>query len=128
MTKTPSQKWNESILIHKKNCQQVTKISKSIRYVGVINQFGRTLTGLIQPGTKPSLKAEQVKNEFFIISNLITLRNDQTTAFGELDYIILKHKKVIIVAFQQKKNTYYVSIDSDVKDLEKIILKIKKLI
>ena len=128
MTKTPSQKWNDVIQIHKKNCQKITKISKSIRYVGVINMFGRTLTGVIQPGTKPLLKSEQVKNEFFIISTLITLRNDQSKAFGDLEQLILKHKKVTIVAFQQKNITYYISIDSNIKNIEKIILKIKKII
>ena len=69
MAKTPEQKWTESIQGYRKKCQQVLNLSKSIRYVGVINKYGRTLTGIIRPGIKPLLKSEDAKNEFFIISN-----------------------------------------------------------
>ena len=51
-----------------------SEISNSIRYAGVINVYGRTLTGIVRPNQKPLLKSEQIKNEFFIISNLISLR------------------------------------------------------
>ena len=50
MAKTPEQKWKENIIQYRKKCQRILKISKSIRYVGVINQYGRTLTGIIRPG------------------------------------------------------------------------------
>ena len=128
MTTTPSEKWTNSILIYKKKCQQISKISKSIRYVGAINEYGRTLTGAIQSGIKPFLKADQVKKEFFIISTLISLRNEESKVIGGLDYIVLKHKKVIIVVLQEKKITYYISIDVKENNVEKIISKIKKII
>ncbi|MEK6964719.1 MAG: hypothetical protein AABX58_00705, partial [Thermoproteota archaeon] len=97
MVKTPEQKWTESIRDYRKKCQQILNISKSIRYVGAINEYGRTLTGIIRPGIKPLLKSEDAKNEFFIVSNLITLRNSQATVLGDLDYALLKHKKVILI-------------------------------
>jgi len=74
MAITPEQKWKSSILEYRKKCLKIMKISDSIRYVGVINEYGRTLTGMITPKIKPLLKAEDVKNEFFIISTLMTLR------------------------------------------------------
>jgi len=61
MRKTPHQKWNDSIIKFRKKCQQIMKVSKNIRYVGVINEYGRTLSGIIRPGVKPLLKSEQVK-------------------------------------------------------------------
>ena len=76
MRKTPADKWKETISKYKLQCQKIMRVSKSIRYTGVINEFGRTLTGIIKPGVKPLLKSEQVKNEFFIISTLMTLRKD----------------------------------------------------
>lgn len=128
MVKTPAEKWKEQIAKLRSNCQKIMKCSNNIRYVGVINEYGRTLTGLIRPGVQPLLKSEQVKNEFFIISTLITLRNATTKSIGQLDHLILKHKKVFIVAFQKNKLTYYVSVDSKEKNLSRIISNIMKII
>jgi len=128
MRKTPQQNWNDSIIKFRKKCQQIMKVSKNIRYVGVINEYGRTLSGIIRPGIKPLLKSEQVKNEFFIISTLMTLRKLPDASLGKLDYVVLKHQKVTVLAFQRDKETYYVSISGKEKELNKIIPKIKKLI
>lgn len=128
MEKTPEQKWKESIRDYRKKCQQILNISKSIRYVGVINKYGRTLTGIIRPGIKPLLKSEDAKNEFFIISNLITLRNSQATVLGDLDYALLKHKKVILIIMPNRNVTFYIAIDANVKTIDAIISKIKKIL
>jgi len=103
-------------------------ISKNIRYAGIINEFGRTLTGLVKPGVIPLWTALEVKNEFFIISNLMTLRKSYSKKVGDLDYLLLAHKKVTILAFQRKNITYYISIDKKAKDIEGVISKIKKTI
>ena len=128
MAKTPEQKWKDTITKYKKQCQKIMGVSKSIRYAGVINEFGRTLTGTVRPGTKPLLKSEQVKNEFFVISTLMSLRKDTSNSVGKLDHVILQHQKVTIVILQKKNITYYVSIDRKEKGLEKIISSIKKMI
>jgi len=128
MVKTPAQKWSATITKYKSQCRKIMSVSKSIRYAGVINEFGRTLTGAVRPGVKPLLNSEQVKNEFFIISTLMTLRKGPSNAVGRLDYVVLKHQKVSIIAFQKNKITYYVSINGTEKKLDKIIPAIKKLI
>ena len=128
MAKTPAQKWSTTITKYKNQCRKIMAVSKSIRYAGVINEFGRTLTGAVRPGVKPLLNSEQVKNEFFIISTLMTLRKGPSNAVGNLDYVVLKHQKVSIIAFQKNKITYYVSINGTEKKLDKIIPAIRKLI
>jgi len=128
MRKTPAQKWKETTSKYKLQCQKIMGVSKNIRYTGVINEYGRTLTGIIRPGVKPLLKSEQVKNEFFIISTLVTLRKSPSSAVGELDYVVLKHRRVTILACQKNKVTFYISINAREKSLDKIIPKIKKLI
>ena len=128
MAKTPEQKWKESIQDYRKKCQQILNISKSIRYVGAINEYGRTLTGIIRPGINPLLKSEDAKNEFFIVSNLITLRNSQTTVLGDLDYALLKHKKVILIIIPNRNVTFYITIDVNVKPISEVISKIKKIL
>ena len=128
MQKTPSEKWKKSILKYKKQCQSILEISNNIRYVGVINNYGRTLTGVIQPNLKPLLKSEEVKHEFFIISTLFSLRKNGANSLGKLDHIILKHSKVNVIVFQKSNVTFYISINSKEKSLDKIISLIKKII
>lgn len=128
MAKTPSEIWKDKIIQYRKKCQSIVGLSKSIRYAGIVNAYGRTLTGIIRPNVKPLLKSEQVKNEFFIISTLMTLRKDTVSAVGKLDYVLLQHQKVSIIILQKDDMTYYISIDRTAKNIDKIINAIKKTI
>ncbi|WP_299293939.1 hypothetical protein [Nitrosopumilus sp.] len=128
MVKTPADKWKATITKYRKQCQSILKLSKNIRYSGVINNYGRTLTGIVRPDLKPLLKSEQVKNEFFIVSTLMSLRKESVSTVGKLEHVILYHQKVTILLLQKKDVTYYVSINKKEKNLEKIISSIKKII
>jgi hypothetical protein len=128
VVKTPAEKWKEIINKYKKQCQEILKISSNVRYAGVINLYGRTLTGIINPKLKPLLKSEQIKNEFFILSTLMTMRKDSTASLGKLEHVTLHHQKITIVILQKSNITYYVSINKKAKNLEKIISSIKKII
>ena len=128
MIKTPADKWKNAVAKHRNQCQNILKISNNIRYAGVINVYGRTLTGIVQPNLKPLLKSEQVKNEFFIISTLISLRKNIASTVGKLEHVILQHHKITIVILQKNDVTYYVSIDKKEKGIAKIISLIKKII
>ena len=126
MAKTPADKWRDAIIKYKIQCQNILKLSNHIRYAGVINAYGKTLTGVVQPNLKPLLKSEEIKNEFFIVSTLISLRKANNSSIGKLDHIVFKHSKINIVVFHKKDITFYVSIDSKEKNLDKIISLIKK--
>ncbi len=126
MIKTPADKWKDMITKYRKQCQNILKISTSIRYAGVINVYGRTLTGIVKPNLKPLLKSEQVKNEFFIISTLMSLRKNTAHTLGKLEHVILQQQKITIVILQKNDITYYISINRKEKNLEKIISSIKK--
>jgi len=126
VVKTPAEIWKDKIIQYRKKCQSILQLSDRIRYAGVVNAYGRTLTGIVRPNVKPMLKSEQVKNEFFIISTLITLRKDTVNSIDKLNYILLQHQKVSIVIFQKDYMTYYISIDRTEKDIDKIIASIKK--
>ncbi|QLH06739.1 hypothetical protein [Nitrosopumilus ureiphilus] len=128
MVKTPADKWNDTVVKYRKQCQSILKLSNSIRYVGVVNAYGRTLTGMLKPNLKPLLKSEQVKNEFFIISTLMSLRKETVSTVGKLEHVILQHQKVTIVILQKNDVTFYVSLDRKEKGLEKILSSIKKII
>ena len=128
MVKTPADKWKETILKYRIQCQNILKISNNIRYAGVVNAYGRTLTGIIQPNLKPLLQSEDFKNELFVISTLISLRKESISTIGKLEHVVLQHQKITIVILQKNNVTYYVSINKTEKDLEKIISSIKKTI
>ena len=128
MVKTPAEKWKDTVIKYRKQCQKILQISKSVRYAGVINQYGRTITGIVRSDIKPLLKSEQVKNEFFILSTLMNLRKDSEKAVGKLNYVLLEHQKVSIVILQKNNMTFYISMDRGAKDVNENISKIKKLI
>ena len=128
MVKTPAEKWKDTIIGYRKKCQKIIQVSKSVRYAGIINAYGRTLTGIVRSDVKPLLKSEQIKNEFFILSTLMNLRKDSINAVGKLNYVLLEHEKVSIIVFQKNNMTYYVSIERKEKKIKSIISKIKKII
>ena len=128
MVKTPADKWKDTVIKYRKQCQSILKISKNIRYAGVINVYGRTLTGIVNPKLKPLLKSEQVKNEFFILSTLMSLRKDTINSIGKLEHVILQHQKVIILILQKNDMTFYISINRSERGIEKLITLIKKVI
>ena len=128
MIKTPAEKWKDTIIKYRKQCQNILKLSNSIRYAGVINVYGRTLTGIVRPNLKPLLKSEQVKNEFFIISTLMSLRKNTASTVGKLEHLVIQHQKITIVILQKNDITFYISINKKEKGLDKIISSIKKII
>ena len=128
MVKTPAEKWKDAVIKYRKQCQKILQVSKSVRYAGIVNTYGRTLTGIIQPNLKPLLQSEDFKNELFVISTLISLRNDSVRSIGKLEHVILQHQKITILILQKNNVTYYVSINRKEKDLENIVSLIKKAI
>jgi len=128
MVKTPAEKWKDAVIKYRKQCQKILQVSKNVRYAGIVNTYGRTLTGIIQPNLKPLLQSEDFKNELFVISTLISLRNDSVRSIGKLEHVILQHQKITILILQKNNVTYYVSINRKEKDLENIVSLIKKAI
>ena len=130
MQKTPNQKWNEQIAQYRRKCQGIMELSKSIRYVGLINEYGTTLTGILKPGLSTLLSRESARNEFFLVSTLLTMRNKASVALGKMNHVIYNHDKIIVIVFQRKEGIYYVSINKNTTPavVNQIILKIKKII
>ncbi len=123
---TPSDRWQAQRADLKKRCQKVAGLSKKIRYVCVINQYGRTLAGTVRPGIKPLLSAENARNEFFLASGLLGMRESTARPLGRLDYVTMRHEKVIIVLLRRNGLVYYVSIDAGVRDIAKLVTRIKR--
>ena len=128
MVETPVEKWKTIVAKYRKQCQNILKISKNIRYAGVINAYGRTLAGITRADAIPLLKSIQVQNEFFVISTLMSLRKENTDSVGRLEHIVIQHQKITIIVLQKKNVTYYVSLEKKEKDVDGIVSLIKKKI
>ena len=105
-------------------------MSKSIRYVGLVNEYGRTLTGVFRPGLATLLSDEPARNEFFLVSTMLAMRNRASSALGNMDSAIINHNKVTLVIFQRKEGIYYISVNKSATPdaVNQIIAKIKKII
>ena len=128
MVKTPADKWKDAVIKYRKQCKSILQLSDNVRYAGVINGYGRTLTGIIQPTLRPLLKSEHAKNEFSIMSTLLSLRNENAGSIGKLEHILLQHQKIILLILQKKDLMYYISINRKEKSIDAIISQIKKII
>lgn len=119
----------KNLIKQRKTCQSIIQISNKIRYVGIINQYGRTVTGVLRPDAKPLLNVSQVKTEFFLIASMLRMRSDFTgKTIGNLEHAIIQHEKIFVILVYTKGFTYYVSIDKSAKDVTGILGKIKKVI
>ena len=120
--------WAKTITIHRKKCEKILSFSKEIRYAGVFNEYGRTISGKIRPGVKPLFSPNAVREEFFAIASLMRLREKSSKGLGDVEFISINHKKINILLFYKNGITYYITISSKTKPASKLITKIKKLI
>ncbi len=129
MVKTPADKWIEKIAKYRQISQSIMKLSNSIRYVGITNEYGRTLTGIMRSNIKPILDSKQIRDELYMVASLLSLRSESATSvMGKLNHITIDHRKVAIVILHKNQIIYYITISRKEKDLEKIISEIKRLI
>ena len=120
--------WTKSITTHRKKCEMILSFSKNIRYAGVFNEYGRTVSGKIRPGIKPLFAPNAVREEFFTIASIMKLRRKSATELGDVEFIQITHKKINILLFYKNYMTYYITISVKTKPTAMLINKIKKLI
>ena len=123
-----SQSWTKTVTKNRKKCEKILAISKDIRYAGVFNEYGRTISGKIKPGVKPIFSPNSVRQEFFAIASMMRLRDKTLKTLGGLEFISINHKKINILLFYKNSTTYYITINKKnklntnfISNLEKII-------
>lgn len=128
MAATPADRWKAKVAGFRRQCQAILGVSPNIRYAGVINEYGRTLAGIIRPGTRPLIRPDAIKNEFFVVSTLMSMRDGLAPSVGALEHVVLRHKKVTIVLLRKRGITYYVSVGRAERDVEGLAGAIKKAV
>ncbi|WP_458720609.1 hypothetical protein [Candidatus Nitrosocosmicus sp. R] len=103
--------------VYHDKCIAFLNISEKIRYVGIINRFGRTLSGKLRKNVKPLLSPEQARDEHFIESMRQQLRISFESSIGKTIFSITKNEFVTLLLVPSKTSDdviYYVTIDKDV--------------
>jgi len=123
-----SKSWSKIVTQNRIKCEKILAISKDIRYVGVFNEYGRTISGKIRPGIKPIFSQDSVRHEFFAIASMMRLREKTSKSLGNMESISITHKKINILLFYRNGITYYVTINKKIKSNILLINKIIKII
>jgi len=103
--------------VYHDRCVAFLNISEKIRYIGIINRFGRTLSGKLRKNVKPLLSPEQARDEHFIESMRQQLRNFYESSIGATIFSITKNELVTLILVPSKSDDgvlYYVTVDRDV--------------
>ncbi len=103
----------EDIRKHKETCDKILAISPKIRYVGMINAFGKTIAGDLKKGVRPYFKPEEARDEFFITAIRESLRKAFTTSLGKNQFTLTVHDKVKIISFSSDTVAFYISVEKD---------------
>ena len=101
--------------INQEKCISILKISEKIRYVGIINRFGRTVTGKLKNGIRPLLTPEQARDERYIESTRQQLRKTLNTTIGKSIFTIEKNENVTFLLIPEETQDlfYYITMEKD---------------
>ena len=120
----------DAIQKNKEKCGKILSLSKRIRYVGMINDFGRTIAGKLRVGMVPLLNTEQAINDHFIEATRNNLRKAFYSVIGNAIYTLTEHEKVIMLTVPTEWGFYYITLDkeTDYVEIREIIDSVRKLI
>jgi hypothetical protein len=100
--------------INQEKCISILKISEKIRYAGIINRFGRTVTGKLKNGIRPLLTPEQARDERYIESTRQQLRKALNTTIGKSIFTIEKNENVTFLLIPETQDLfYYITMEKD---------------
>jgi hypothetical protein len=112
----------EQLQENRKLCRQFLELSPKIRYVGLMNNFGRTISGQLRKGVIPLFSPEEARDENFLEATRNQLRKKFEEAIGKTRFTITENEKVKIVTIPIARGFFYITLERDVENQE--ILKI----
>jgi hypothetical protein len=118
----------EGITLYQEKCVSFLKVSEKIRYVGIINKFGRTITGKLKNGIRPLLTPEQARDERYIEAARLQLRKALEISIGKSIFTIEKSENVtfLLIPDTIKDIFYFITMERDttLNEINEIITKI----
>ncbi len=114
---------------YKEVCNDIININSKIRYVGIINRFGKTMAGKMRDGLKPLFKPEEARDEFFLTAVRECMRSSFVNSLGRNHFTLTVHDKVKLVLFMHYEHVIYISIDNSASydEIVDIVNKVKTI-
>ena len=112
----------EQLQKNRKLCRQFLELSPKIRYVGLMNNFGRTISGQLRKDVVPLFSRDEARDENFLEATRIQLRKKFEEAIGKTRFTITENEKVKIVTIPITRGFFYITLEKDAENQE--ILKI----
>jgi hypothetical protein len=108
-------------------CRQFLDLSPKIRYVGLMNNFGRTISGQLRKGVIPLFSPDEARNENFLEATRNQLRKKFEQAIGKTKFTITENEKVKILTIPIPRGFFYITLerDSEIREILKIVESIK---
>jgi flagellar biosynthesis/type III secretory pathway chaperone len=103
---------------NKEKCKKIQSISPRIRYVGMINDFGRTIAGQLRTGVVPLFNRDQAVNDHFIEAMRTNLRKALYPAVGNVNYSYTEHEKVKMLTVPTQWGHYSITLDKETENTE----------
>lgn len=115
---------------YREKCSSILAISPRIRYVGIMNWFGRTLAGGLRKGVVPLLKQDEARNEYFIEATRNQLRKNFEKSIGKTEYTFTENEKVKILTIASEEHFYYITMDKETPagEVTRIVEAAKKMV
>jgi uncharacterized protein DUF6659 len=115
---------------YREKCSSILAISPRIRYVGIMNRFGRTLAGGLRKGVVPLLKQDEARNEYFIEATRNQLRKNFEKSIGKTEYTFTENEKVKILTIASEEHFFYITMDKETPagEVTRIVEAAKKLV
>lgn len=95
-------------------CDEIMVISPYIRFVGIIDEYGKLQAYKRKDGLKPLLDKKDTKYQFSHIAIKTDLESFFDQNLGEVEFVWEERKEVQIISFAIKKNRIWVSINKNV--------------
>jgi len=117
----------EKLQKNKKLCRQFLDLSPKIRYVGLMNNFGRTISGQLRKGVIPLFSPDEARDENFLEATRNQLIKKFEQAIGKTRFTITENEKVKIVTIPITRGFFYITLekDAEIQEILNIIESIK---
>lgn len=94
-------------------CDKVFSIDNNIRFVGLVNKEGEVVGGGFKKGIEPLLN--QTEEQDMYVQSLSNMNFFQSFSekFGQVDYLIIRQKKISIMTFPHRDEILCISTSSE---------------
>ena len=105
-------------------CLQLTQ-EKEIRFAGIINEFGKLVTGGFKAGLSPLENNENKLDDFMEFASRVSLRKEFDKTLGPINYLAARRDRLVLISFPFPISSFVLLISAEpTVDIEKLAEKV----